>query len=95
VIQSPLVLRLTFKLDTHTGKIWQLVEAPDRHLVWEQMTVLQPPSVESASPRFKIFTSAVAVRATFLIDTETGNTWTLTQSDQKGSSLSWVPTAQP
>ncbi|NUU04233.1 hypothetical protein [Herbaspirillum robiniae] len=79
IVQSPMAARWTFKLDRHTGGVWQLVATSDNGLTWEGMVVVQPPTVNSPSkPRFQLFTSGIAARYTFLLDTETGRTWQLT-----------------
>ena len=51
-------------------------------------------------PRFQLFTSGVAARYTFLIDTETGKTWVLVTGKKKqpdGTEYevnSWQPFAE-
>ncbi|WP_343725756.1 hypothetical protein [Herbaspirillum huttiense] len=79
IVQSPMAARWTFKLDRYTGTVWQLVTTSDNDLTWEGMLIVQSPIVTSPSkPRFQLFTSGIAARHTFLLDTETGRTWQLT-----------------
>jgi len=79
IVQSAMAARWTFKLDRYTGSVWQLVATSDSGLTWEGMMVAQSPTVTSPSkPRFQLFTSGIAARHTFLLDTETGRTWQLT-----------------
>ena len=74
IIQSAIVARLTFRLDKFTGNVAQLVSTDDNGLTWEPMSVLGLPAITSPSrPRFQIFTSGIAARFGFLIDT--GKTW--------------------
>jgi len=79
IIQSPLVVRHTFRLDRFAGNIAQLVLVDD-NLTWVEMYINDFPKIENPTvPRFQIFTSGIVVRNTFLIDTKTGSTWVLTQ----------------
>ena len=89
VVQSPLAEKWTFKLDRFTGRVWQLVLASTDDFVWELMTVRGLGTSSSNAPRFQIFTSSIAVKYIFLIDTELGRTWVLV-----GSPKRWVPFAE-
>src|SRR3977135_3515960 len=57
--QSPILARLTFKLDTWTGTVWQFVSGKDRSDAWELMKVVSPAVTSEAralaGPRFQIF----------------------------------------
>jgi hypothetical protein len=76
IVQSELVVRLTFRLDRFTGHVSQLVHTKEDAVAWQDTRVIQLPIVSSPShARFQIFTSGIAGRHTFLIDTETGRTW--------------------
>ena len=78
IVQSELTARWTFRLDRFTGQVAQLVKTQDDNTTWEEMTVNGLPKVTTPSrPRFQIFTSGLAARHTFLIDTDTGRTWLL------------------
>ena len=70
IVQSELAAKWTFRLDRHTGRIAQLVSTKDEGLAWEDMLMAGLPSMATASkPRFQLFTSGIAARHTFLIDT--------------------------
>lgn len=81
IVQSPLAAKWTFRLDRYTGNIWQLVRTLNEDNAWESMPVIDLPRILPATrPRFQLFAGGLAVRHTFLIDTDTGKTWTLTTS---------------
>jgi len=76
ILQSPLVARWTFRLDRYTGRVWQLVRTKEDDNTWEEMQVYELVKPQSATrPRFQLFTSGLAARHTFLLDTDTGRTW--------------------
>jgi len=79
IVQSELAAKLTFRLDRFTGQVRQLVHTKDDSNTWQMTTVIGGlPGITSAPrARFQIFTSGLAARHTFLIDTDTGKTWTL------------------
>lgn len=98
IVQSQLAARWTFRLDRYTGRIAQLVKTADDSSAWEEMTVYVLPTIASPSkPRFQLFTSGLAVRHTYLIDTDTGKTWILVSGKRKLASgieyeyHSWEP----
>lgn len=76
IVQSQLSARWTFRLDRFTGQVAQLVRTRDDDTSWEQMAVDGLPTATAPSrPRFQIFTSGIAARHTFLLDTDTDRTW--------------------
>ena len=86
IVQSELAAKWTFRLDRFTGHVAQLVRTPSDENTWEEMTIVALPEIGSLSrPRFQIFTSGIAARHTFLIDTDTGQTWVIVTSKRKGA----------
>ena len=78
IVQSPLAARWTFRLDRYTGLVYQLAETVNGDLTWQEMIVGGLYSIPKPNkPRFVIFCSGVAARFTFLMDTDTGQTWQL------------------
>jgi hypothetical protein len=77
-------LKWTFRLDRFTGHVDQLVSTKDNDDRWEDMDVME---LETARPplrsHFQIFTSGIAAKHTFLIDTDTGKTWVLVSGKRK------------
>jgi hypothetical protein len=85
IIQSELAAKWTFRLDRFSGHVWQLVKTKDDDDAWEAMRIVGLPVIANPStPRFQIFSSGIAVKFTFLIDTVSGQTWTLTTLTNKG-----------
>jgi len=86
IIQSALAAKWTFRLDRYTGRVWQMVKTPDDDNTWEEMPVLEQNKTQSPEhPHFQIFSSGLAARHTFLIDTDTGKTWQPVNTKQKSS----------
>ena len=104
IVQSELAARWTFRIDRFTGAVFQLVVASNRSYTWEPMEVDPTPIISKPMhPHFQIFTSGIASKNTFLIDTDSGFTWALvtnkktypdgTQEDVSSwVQLSWVAT---
>lgn len=80
VVQSPIAAKWTFRLDRYTGRVWQLVKTKADSNAWEETDVYGlAPNLQAKQPRFQIFTSGIAARHTFLIDTSNGRTWVVVQ----------------
>ncbi len=101
IVQSPLAARWTFRLDRFSGRVAQLVKTPDYDNIWKEMEIIGLPATSTpARPRFQIFTSGLAARYTFLLDTETGKTWLVVtgkRRSQDGSEYEvnlWQPFAK-
>lgn len=76
IVQSELAAKWTFRLDRFTGRVAQLVKTKDDDNAWEETEVIGlPPIAAPSRPRFQLFTSGLAARYTFLIDTDTGKSW--------------------
>ena len=70
----------TFRLDRFAGRVDQLVTSKTGELIWREMDVPDRAVVSNPmSPRFHLFISASEARnrTTFLLNTETGQTWQL------------------
>jgi hypothetical protein len=98
IVQSELTAKWTFRLDRYTGHVWQLVRAPDESNAWEAVKVISLPTIAAPLvPRFQIFASGLAAKFTFLIDTLSGQTWTLVarhKTNKDGTTediTSWQP----
>ena len=84
IVQSELAAKWTFRLDRFTGQVYQLVLTKSGDNAWESMPVHGLSSIAlPTKARFQIFTSGIAARHTFLIDTDSGTTWTLVTNKEK------------
>ncbi len=84
IVQSQLAALWTFRLDRFTGRVAQLVKTTNDANTWEEMEVIGLPLISSPSrPRFQIFTSGLAARHTFLLDSESGETWVIITGKRK------------
>jgi hypothetical protein len=84
IMQSPLTTKWTFRLDRYAGRVWQLAKTKDGGNTWEEMTVVDRTRLPTArKPRFRLFTSGLGARHTFLIDADTGKTWVVVSEARK------------
>ncbi len=84
IVQSELAAKWTFRLDRFTGHVAQLVHTKDNDSAWEEMEVEELEPIQPATrARFQLFTSGLAAKHTFLIDTDTGKTWVLVGGKRK------------
>jgi len=78
IVQSELAAKWTFRLDRFKGHVAQLVKTKDGEDTWEEMAAIGLASIQNPTrARFQLFTSGIAARHTFMIDTDTGKTWVL------------------
>lgn len=78
IIQSELAAKWTFRLDRYIGKVYQLVKTNNNKNKWQEMPIEDLPAItKPRTPRFILFTSGIAARHTFLMDTITGKSWVL------------------
>jgi hypothetical protein len=85
IVQSELAAKWTFRLDRFTGHVSQLVKTASDENTWEQMDVLHLPTITPTHARFQLFTSGLAARHTFLLDTSTGKTWVVVTGKRRRS----------
>jgi hypothetical protein len=84
IIQSELAAKWTFRLDRFTGQVFQFVKTKEGDPAWEETLVIgRSVGSQATRAKYQIFTSGIAARFTFLIDTETGKTWELVTSKEK------------
>lgn len=82
IVQSTLAVKNTFRLDRFTGRVALLVQTENGWFRWREMEVENLADIDKPlSPRFEIFTSGIAAKSTFLIDSVTGRTWIVVGSE--------------
>ena len=90
IVMSPLAAKWTFRLDRYTGNVSQLVVATEGGNGWRAMYVAGSRGGSSEGPaRYILVTSGLTTRDTFLMDTTTGRTWTLTTFTD--GDVGWAP----
>ena len=76
IISSTLTLKHAYKLDRYCGFIQQLGRKENGDSVWQSTKVADlPKCIVDNKPKYQIFSSGIAVRHTYLINTDTGKTW--------------------
>ena len=84
MVQSSLAAKWTFRLDKVCGNVSQLVSTTKDAMTWESMGIVSAVKCNNdGKNRFQIFTSGLAARHTFLMNTENGKTWILTSYTNK------------
>ena len=91
IVQSEMTAKGTFKLDRFTGRVWQLLGTPEGN-IWSAMVVqgIGVKGVESTAPRYQLFTSGLAYKFTYLLDTLNGTYWELVGSESSNDSWQLV-----
>lgn len=94
IVQSSIAARWTFRLDRVCGSVAQVVRAPSENMTFENMLILGLPKCNpDGKIRYQLFTSGLAVRHSFLMNTESGRAWQMQSSkDKDGNEFhAWVP----
>ena len=93
ILQSSIVAKMTLRLDRYTGQVDQLVVQPDSSVAWQQVPRKTHPRDQdtrvAGRANYQVFTSGIAARYTFLINTTTGATWELVEDPASG--WFWTP----
>lgn len=82
IVQSELAARYTYRIDRVCGSIWQMVnDSSKNELWWSPLEVRDKPACTAdGRARYQFFSSGIAVRDTFLMNTDTGTTWQLVRT---------------
>ncbi|HMT75149.1 MAG TPA: hypothetical protein PKA77_13840 [Chitinophagaceae bacterium] len=82
IIQSTLAAKGTYKLDSYTGDVYQMVLSSNGNETWDKL-LRQPHSILDTqfdnSTNYTLFLSPLAMRFTYLMNVNTGATWQLVQ----------------
>lgn len=91
LIQSPILAKLTFRVDRFTGDTWQLVITPEGNFTWQQIKRISLPDDEKIFGRvnYQIFLSGMLAKITVLMNTNTGASWHITEDSAGG--IFWNP----
>ena len=92
IVQSHLAAKWTFRLDRVCGFVSQLVGTRDGGTAWEAMPIEKHPNcVGDSASHYQLFSSSLAARHTFLMNTDTGTSWVLTTrvNRDKSESALW------
>lgn len=82
IIQSTIAAKGTFKLDSYTGNVYQLVLNANDNETWQLMkkdSSSTPDIKHYNSKNYLLFVSTLAMRFTYLMNVNTGATWQLTE----------------
>ena len=90
IVQSSVLVRLTFRIDKHTGRNWHVAEKTDGAFVWEEMyrEGADDDQSDSEKPHYQIFSSGILAKQTILMNTDTGESWYVVEDSD--SELFWT-----
>lgn len=91
VIQSPLLAKLTIRLDRLTGDTWLFVSTKDKSYAWERMRRIsvQNDSKVPGKVNYQIFLSGIRAQITILLNNTTGASWYIAEDPKEG--YFWSP----
>ena len=91
ILQSPLLAKLTIRLDRITGNTWQFVSTAKGGFAWQLM-----PRVGGVNEKlipgkvnYQLFLSGILAQITILMNTNTGACWYIVEDPKKGDF--WSP----
>ncbi len=86
IVQSPLLAKLTFRLDRFTGETWQFVSKKKGGYAWQR--VERPAQANDMKVpgrvNYQMFLSGVRAQTTVLINTNTGASWYIAEDPLEG-----------
>jgi len=84
--QSTIAAKGTYKLDSYEGDVYQMVEDRNKNSAWDKLRKLPvyggKDSIVEGRPNYQLFLSTIAMRFTYLINVNTGQTWELVEDPQ-------------
>ena len=83
IIQSSISVTVTFKVDKWTGKVWEIVRDSEGDFSWRYIPFVDVRSAPYDKIAYKIFTSGIQMRHTYLINVNNGATWLLAADSKK------------
>lgn len=91
VVQSPLLAKLTFRLDRFTGETWQFVSTQNGGYTWQRIERIPLPNDTKMSGKvnYQMFLSGIRAQVTVLMNTNTGASWYIAEDPKKG--IFWSP----
>ena len=93
IVQSHLAAKWTFRLDRFCGFVSQYVKTTSGDVTWEPMFIEKRPTcVMDGKIHYQLFSSSLAARHTFLMNTDTGTSWLMTThlNKDKTKSAAWT-----
>ena len=88
IIQSELAAKNTFRVDRFCGSVSELVVDDQGLNHWQNMPIdAKPACMADCRPHYQLFTSGLAIKFSFLMNTASGMTWLLVVDDK--SVRSW------
>jgi hypothetical protein len=91
VVQSPMLAKLTFRLDRFTGETWLFVTTKDNSYAWERVNKIPLPDDTKVPEKvnYQIFLSGIRAQVTVLVNINTGASWYVAEDPKTG--VFWSP----
>ena len=79
IVQSLLAVKGTFKIDKFTGNVFQLQVDSDGQKFWKKINkeFIKGEVIKKNNVNYQIFSSGIAMKFTYLINVNSGQTWQL------------------
>jgi hypothetical protein len=86
IIQSPISVAMTFKLDKYTGILYRMLE-DNKGAYWMQLRREKHPqdTQDRSEVNYQIFTSGLNAGMIYLLNVNTGATWVLSENSKLGT----------
>jgi len=92
IVQSPILAKLTIRLDRFTGQTWQFSSTAEGGYAWGLMKRNEASTSDIKVPgkvNYQIFMSGILAQVSILINTNTGASWCIAQDPKLGEF--WSP----
>jgi hypothetical protein len=90
IVQSQLAAKWTFRLDRMCGLVHQLVSTKDGGEAWEFMSIEDHPVCKmDGKAHYQLFSSSLAAKFTFLMNTDSGRTWFIVSKKDQPDEHIW------
>jgi hypothetical protein len=92
IVQSELAAKWTFRLDRVCGRVYQLIHTTgDDELGWGVIAAERRAACqEDGRTHYQLFTSSLAAKFQFLMNSDTGATWVLTERKRSNGDVDYI-----
>ena len=91
IVQSPLLAKLTIRLDRTTGRTWEFVTTGKGGFAWQLIPRVgaSGQKIVLGKVNYQLFASGIMAKVTILMNTNTGESWYIAEDPKVGEF--WAP----
>lgn len=91
IVQSPLLARLTIRLDRITGSTWEFVTTKNGDFAWQLIprVAAKGQTIVPGKVNYQLFASGIMAKVTILMNINTGQSWYIAEDPKQGEF--WAP----